>query len=301
MKSKNVFVVGCFRSGTTLLAAILDASKEISFIRTETRFVGGLLDPGLRNKMKKAGDLSEDNNVRELVDSIYTDTVTRYCYEWLRSNVKKEYFLERLLATDRSDYAIFKTILDIHLLMYGDGKSIIGEKTPSHIYHVPTLLRWFNDARIVHIIRDPRAVLVSQINRRRKNRAKKFVIFPFTYLNFILVFIEVIHTTIAWLYAASLHSKYKRIYPDNYYLLRYEDLIIKPESSIKQLCDFLDITFTDEMLNIKVMNSSFTDQFFGNEGFNSNAIDRWREYISPWMNIWIAFFTRKYLKKFSYL
>lgn len=300
MKPEYIFVVGCFRSGTTVLARILDTSKEISFIRAETKFVGGLLHRGLRHRMKKVGDLSQDHNVRKLVKIIYSDVGTRGCYKWLRTHVSQQYFLQRLLESDRSDRSIFNIMLDTHASMFCTGSSILGEKTPGHVYHVPTLLEWFPKAKVVHILRDPRAVLVSQLNRKRGDVVRKYTKFPLKYLNPLFVFLKVIHVTAAWVRAASLHFKYKKLYPHNYYLLRYEDLITKPESSIRQLCAFLAITFSHDMLKQQVINSSFTQKHTGEDGFQTEAINRWRAHIKPWMKKWIQLFTWKYIKKFGY-
>lgn len=302
MKSEYVFVVGCFRSGTTLLSKILDSSDEISFIRVETKFLGGLLRPGFRHFIRKFGDLSQDVNVRRLLQSIYSDAGNnkRGSYRWLRSHVSQDNFLRRLLQSDRSECSIFKIMLGLHAAIYCTDKPILGEKTPSHIFHVSTLLEWFQKAKVIHIIRDPRAVLVSQLNRKRGYVIKRYENSLMKYLNPLFVFLEVIHVTAVWLRGASLHFKYEELYPQNYYLVRYEDLIRKPENTVRQLCDYLGITFSQEMLKQNTIGSSFTDKYKGEDGFDVQAINRWKAHIKLWMRMWIQLFAWKYLKKFGY-
>lgn len=302
MKPEYVFVVGCFRSGTTLLAKVLDTSKEISFIRTETRFLGGLLRPGFRHFIRSFGDLSKDLNVRLLVQSIYSDAGNnkKGSYRWLRSYISQDDFLRRLLQSDRSERSIFKIMLDLHVEIHCTDKSILGEKTPSHVFHVSTLLEWFPRAKVIHIIRDPRAVLVSQLNRRRGCVVKRYENSPMKYLNPLFVFLEIIHVTAVWLRGASLHFKYEELYPQNYYLVRYEDLIRKPENTVRQLCDYLGITFSQEMLKQNTIGSSFTEKYAGEDGFNTQLINRWKAHIKPWMRMWVQLFALKYLKKFGY-
>ncbi|MCK5232109.1 MAG: sulfotransferase [Desulfobulbaceae bacterium] len=302
MKPEYVFVVGCFRSGTTLLAKILDSSDEISFLWAETRFLGGFLRSGFRHFIRSFGDLSKDVNVRRLVESIYSDAGNnkRGSYGWLRAHVNQEDFFRRLLQSDRSDESIFKIMLDLHAAMHCTDKPILGEKTPSHVFHVSTLLEWFPKAKVIHIIRDPRAVLVSQLNRKRGYVVKKYENPPMKYLNPLFVFLEVIHVTAVWLRGASLHFKYEKLYPQNYHLITYEDLIKKPANTISQLCDYLEITFSQEMLDQRVIGSSFTEKYAGEYGFNAQAINRWKAHIKPWMRIWIQLFAWNYLKKFGY-
>jgi len=302
MKPEYVFVVGCFRSGTTLLAKVLDTSKEISFIRAETRFLGGLLRPGFRHFIRSFSDLSKDLNARLLVQSIYSDAGNnkKGSYRWLRLYVSQDDFLRRLLQSDRSERSIFKIMLDLHAAIHCTDKSILGEKTPSHVFHVTSLLEWFPKAKVIHIIRDPRAVLVSQLNRKRGFVVKRYENSLMKYFNPLFVLLEVIHVTAVWLRGASLHFKYEELYPQNYYLVRYEDLIRKPDNTIRQLCDYLGITFRQEMLKQNTIGSSFTEKYEGEDGFDAQAINRWKSYIKPWMRIWIQLFTWNYLKKFGY-
>jgi hypothetical protein len=41
----------------------------------------------------------------------------------------------------------------------------------------------------------------------------------------------------------------ERAMPDRVFLLKYEELVSHPEDIAKRICRFLDIAYTDEMLN----------------------------------------------------
>ena len=96
-------------------------------------------------------------------------------FMWLRRNVERERFEARLLAGERSERGVFLAMLGL----YAEAKGVTrtGEKTPAHVREVGTLLEWFPDARVVHMVRDPRAIYVSELRRRqsedvRQNRAR---------------------------------------------------------------------------------------------------------------------------------
>jgi len=133
--------------------------------------------------------------------------------------------------------------------MYADywGKPIMGEKTPAHLRYVPTLVAWFPDGKIIHMLRDPRAIFVSELRRRKETP----VTAPFKQLNkcyFLFKLFIMLQTTVVWFESIQRYYKYKRIYPNNYYLLKFEDLVSDPEKHIRQVCEFLGVEFQDKML-----------------------------------------------------
>ena len=303
--AEAIFIVGVSRSGTTLMWNILNASDKIA-IAWENNFFGHIIgSEGARHRFRKFGDLSVDNNVRRLVDYIYSDqfkkssryrNVSRH-WRWIVEKVKKEDFLQRILNSDRSERALFVVMMQVFAAH--ENKPIIGEKTPVHFRYVPEILRWFPNGRIVHMIRDPRAIFVSELRRRRKtstslyNQLRRF---EFLYKLFILL-----QTTILWFESVYRCSKYKKIYPDNYYALRFEDLVRDPENYINQVCSFLGVDFQNKMLEQSVPRNPMLAGFLaGQEGFDAQAADRWRHHIDRWINSWFSLCFRKYLKELGY-
>ena len=163
------------RSGTTLTRRILDRHSRIG-IATENHYLGHLLAwEGARHYFRRLGDLRDDATVRRLVDLIYSPEFQRRSrlrelspyWRWLTERVPRADIEARLLASDRTERGIFEAFLRI----YADrrGKAIMGEKTPAHLAYVETLLEWFPDARVVHCMRDPRAIHVSELRRRAED------------------------------------------------------------------------------------------------------------------------------------
>lgn len=292
----HVFVVGSGRSGTTLMVRILNRSEDLA-ICGETRYLTkGPLRPGFRCTFSKVGDTSTEAGARKVVDYIYHGIEERSFWDWIRRNVDQEHFLNRFLETDRTDRALF----DLVMVYYAGSKPVRGEKTPAHIYCVPTLLEWFPRAKVVHMLRDPRAVFVS---KRRKIAEKKWDAFHYRLsrttgptLNLYLGFA----ITNSWLACVRRHHEYQTAYPQNYYLLRFEDLTVEPKRSLIGLFDFLDIEFSEALLQQKVVNSSFGSPDSWSEGFDASANDRWRNHISPAANRWFIARCKKYLLEFGY-
>jgi hypothetical protein len=299
VKPRYIFIVGLPKTGTKLIRNILENSRYMQCkISPETFFLGHFLSPGMRHEIRKMGDMSDDANIHELVDYMYSGQFTGTYWEQLKSGhlgVDREALLQELLNSGRSDKDIYEVILRIHAR--GSDTIILGDKTPGHLYHVPTLLEWFPEAKIIHTFRDPRAIMASEWQKRvQKKPATFYAVKPTNPLYSLMI---VLHVTITWLYAVKLHHKYQKRYPQNYYLSKFEDLVSEPEKYVRELCRFLGVEFDSEMLNPPRVGSSYSRE--GGIGFDQQALTRWQYYLKPWMKTWLLFWGKKYLREFDYI
>jgi hypothetical protein len=230
---------------------------------------------------RRVGDLRSDDAVGRLVERIYSNEFqdgswlrdTSQFWRWLTRHVPPEELKQRLLAGERSRRGVFTAVLRV----YADrrNKPIMGEKTPAHYRHVDTLLEWFPTARVVHMVRDPRAVFLSEV-RRRTARPESV---PYRWLVRVPVLMELFvlfAVTRTWAEAVHRHRRFARRYPDRYRLVRFEDLVREPDAEIQELCEFLGVAFEPRMLRQKVVSRG---QRLGEAGFDAGAADRWRTSI----------------------
>jgi hypothetical protein len=303
MSDKFIFIVGLSRSGTTLMRKIINSSDEIG-ICDENHFLGHLIpSQGARHAFRKIGNLSNDENVHRLVNYIYSgeyerDTKYRlisFQWRWMIKRVDREIFLQKLLASDRSERAIFIAMMEVFIEKRG--RSIMGEKTPAHLRYVDTLIEWFPTAKVIHMLRDPRAIYVSEYRRRKElpitppfKQLKRFDLLFKTFL--------VLQVSVIWLEGLFWSARFKKRYPNNYYLQCFEDIVNDPENSLQKLCDFLEIDFDPAMLEQVVVSRGFS---VGEKGFDAKAATRWKKHIDPWIEKWFNLIFGKYLKKFGYI
>jgi len=90
------------------------------------------------------------------------------------------------------------------------------------------LLNLFPEAKFIHIIRDPRDNLYSHI----KTFKSKNTLF----------------TAMHWMKYNQGVEKQKKRMPEKYFTLFYEDLVTKPEQKLKEVCNFLQVEYSDSML-----------------------------------------------------
>ncbi len=259
----------------------------------DTRRLGLIQREGYRHKFARVGNLATDQGVRGVVAYIYGIRQNNF-WSKIARQLDREEFTRRLLATDRTERAL----LDLAMSIYAGSKPIRGEKTPAHIYAVPTLLEWFPQARIIHTFRDPRAVYISNKRKYEKRELSQLsVLARRTKLMF--EFYSSLDVMLDWFRVIRLHHEYERRYAGRYYLSKYEDLILDPRGTLHRLCDFLGIDFVEEMMQQTMPNSSFAPR---NQvsGFDTSAIDRWRQYLHPVINEWFVIWCNRRLSEFGY-
>lgn len=212
VEKKLFFIIGCRRSGTTLLKTILSSHSDI-YIPPETFFYTSIV--------------RKYNLVSRYVNPDKLDYVLGKW--WIRElGISKDNIQQKMddSGRDSSDWNnIFLSMLGV--LAEAKDAKLIGEKTPSHIDVADKLLGQFPSCRIIHIVRDPRAVLASCRSVDIGTNQAAGVIRE-------------------WMGALRMHNKIRD--SERYYWLRYEDLVSCLDKKLSEICMFLGVDFDESML-----------------------------------------------------
>ncbi|WP_219471739.1 sulfotransferase family protein [Nonomuraea rhizosphaerae] len=217
MSDRPIFVVGCPRSGTTMLQLMLHSHPRIA-VPPETRF----LVPAYYRR-RAFGDLRVEQRRRALAEWITSDRSTKF----RELKIGKADFIREAAEGPGS----LGSVIGTAFRMYADrfDKARWGDKRPSYVKQVDILLRLFPDAQIVHLIRDGRDCVAS---------LKEMPWYT----------LDSFHAVATWAEAIDAGVKLRRSMPgDSYYELRYEDLTDDPATELKKLCHFLDEEFVPAM------------------------------------------------------
>jgi Sulfotransferase family len=214
---RPIFILGCPRSGTTLLQLMLHAHPRIA-IPPETRFV--LTSYEARNTF---GDLRREPNRMVLANSIVRERQTLFYDLGLDAD---EVFAEIIAGPPTLGSAI-GIVFRAYARRFG--KPRWGDKRPGYYQYIPALLRMFPDAQIVHLIRDGRDCVASLLTM------------PW--------FKQDIYAAIcSWIEAIDSGRRAARQLPaDTYFELSYEDLVADSPGQLAKLCEFLSEQFDPAM------------------------------------------------------
>ena len=227
---RPVFVVGAGRSGTTPLQLALNMHPRLGvYGETQAFFVH-----------RRFGAGTGESRLAPLLKH-WGPMVASCCpYEGLLDGSE----IHSKLA-NASNYA---EILDVILgaIAKREGKQRWGEKSPAHVFRLPEIRSCFPNAQIVHIIRDPRAVVSSAI--------KAFGGGEFSDWN-------IYRAARYWVRCARIHAQQQsENRSDLYTLVRYEDFVHQPEKTLRSMSSFLGIKFVPEMLEAHRVASKYVQK-----------------------------------------
>jgi len=230
MTNPYLFVVGCHRSGTTLLLRMLNAHREITMIPE----IGWI-----PSRYEKRECLTAEG----MVTPAFIDMLKNHVWGFGRFTPLPVSIgeLEELVSSSRPvPYAEFVTLL---FDRYGlaRGRKIVGNKTPEHVFSLRTLHKLWPSAKFVHIIRDGRDVCLSLINWKRK--AEKFSQRLPTWS------VDAVTTAaLYWEEFVTAGREGGRSLPASiYHEVRYESLVTNPAEQCKSLCEFLGVKYDEAM------------------------------------------------------
>ncbi len=207
-----VFVLGCGRSGTTLLYHMLLSSGNFAVYRTESNVIN-LLEP-------RFGDLSVARNKRRLLDA------------WYKSSPLHVVGTGKGPAGRKSDGGVqeWRRLSPHH--HGGDGRKQGVERwadtTPEHLLHLHRIKETIPDALIIHIIRDGRDVALSTDKQGYIRRL------PWDKTPSVMV------AGLYWEWMVNKGRKDGRDLGEDYTEVRFEELVRRPRETLASLGSFID-------------------------------------------------------------
>lgn len=217
---KPVFIVGCQRSGTTLLRLMLNKHSMLA-IPEESHFIISIIN--------EFQDVSHGYVLSQL------DRVTLFrviinvprfvTWNLTENDVKDTIFLSKNKTIPDVINALFKLKTSC-----GDD-CIWGDKTPEYTMYLNKIHNIFPSAKYIHIIRDGRDVVDSF-------KARKWYGWS-TY-----------QRTRHWAqYTSSAESFGQSICHNSFICIRYEDLVLDTVKTLEKICSFIGVLYEKDMLS----------------------------------------------------
>jgi hypothetical protein len=262
MLNSHILITGMYRSGTTLMHHLLDGHESLRVFPVENcifrdTLVYKQLPFSKQRSIIPLLNLIEGGKILEAVDYIMTHDKlslplkkkvvlrgstgnqvigTAYDSELFRREIEIEL---RQLSTE-SRNTLIASLSDAYLSAYytasgqlqGNDKVIYVNKCPEAGLLIDYYIEQIPGVKVIHIIRDPRAVIASF-----KATLPKMLFHPFFR---ILPQIKLLK------YSLTCANRYKN--EPNVMVVRYEDLVTQPESIMRKVAEFIDVPFEKNLV-----------------------------------------------------
>jgi len=229
LTDRPVFVLGYYKSGTTLLLNLLDGHPDVFALPGESRHF-----PRFAEEL--ASLPSEEERLRRLHAAWIRRLITPYGIPpfwalgepWQAAEDPYRLFTAHLLrfAGARDGEDLLGAVAQAMAAATGASPRLWAEKTPTHEFHLKRILAEYPEARFVHIVRDPRSTLNSIL----RFGGDQQIADPLT-------------AAAELGRSFALAREWQRKLPSRYLVLRYEDLVEEPADSMRRVAEMLEIPY----------------------------------------------------------
>jgi len=239
----QLLVIGCSRSGTTLLCQTLGQHPHI-FISPETKYFQWVWSQ--RHLLKL---LPRTRRIQIIKESL------------LRAEYPRE---NPILA---HALGVFDDFRDDHLKSFAkfltalSDKPIIGEKTPWHTPLAKHVAQ--GHTRFLAITREAPAVVASSLQRKILRRTS-----------------TIEQCAARWLFMnRRILDLKKHFSPERFQMVKFENLILHPAETLDAVCQWLNVDFEEQLLSPEFQDSSY-DGVRNQTGFEPSVLSHWKSALS---------------------
>jgi len=228
------FIVGCPRSGTTLMAVLMDRHPGIT-VPPETHF------------------LIFEQRLSRVAGQGHGAMLEAYWREWRVADLEldREDVGRRFASRPCSARSLFESVMEAWASKAR--KPRWGEKTPIHLAKLGLAFEWFPNAKAIVVLRDGRDVVESM---RRMSWGRN----PWDH-------------AAEWRRAVRAGEAALRRWPHRVILTRYEDLLSEPEVQLRRLMQFLGEDFDPRQLDAAAPSAVVKDRERAWKGRADQALD----------------------------
>lgn len=251
---KHIFITGCPRSGTTMLASMLGTCESCCATPESDFFLDFIY-----NRLKNPTNSVSRNELLRFLEK-------NYRFKQWQVDIDELNELPEFITLSNFNLVI-ETIVKLYTgtrFKKVQGEFIRIDHTPSTIKNFDIQNNLFPNSKFVFIIRDPRAVFAS---------VKSLDWGANTALKLSDVWIE---------YVATLHAL-NEIYPERVYVIKYEEIVLDPTLHLKKLCSFLELKYHDAIINgggfILPKYTTSQHKLVGSNPVK-DRIDKWKDLLS---------------------
>lgn len=251
-----IFVLGCPRSGTTLLYYMILSSGGFAVFQEESH-VFNLIVP-------KFGNLASLTNRKRLMKAWLKSTYFEH------SGLKSELIQKKILEECHSAGDFLRITMEE--MARAQNVDRWADTTPEHLLYIREIKKAFPNAIIIHSIRDGRDVALS-LNKRPWVR-------PLAWDKQDSLMVQGLY----WEWMVRTGRRDGRRFADDYMEVHFEDVVKHPHETLASIGRFIEHDLDYDKIrkaglgSVSVPNTAFRSEV---ESKNFNPVGRWRDSLAP--------------------
>ena len=287
---RAAFIAGPAKSGTTLLVALLDSHPELLVFPQETAYF-----PTVRTKYGPRGRRAQfDYLTRQSLANVLFGGPPQSEEPEYQDFPKKEF----LATFEKAAFDPRNAEKDLLVLMIEAYAAIRGislervkrwvEKTPANRNYIPAIFERFPQAKLLVTLRDPRALLATQIALEQTRKTRRFSVY---------------YVIAHWRTAARLARRVRNGQISGV-LVQYEQLVREPSASMQKVCEYLEVAFDPATV---LTPTKAGQPWAGNSAarvdfseISTEPVTRWERELSQDEIGWIEWHCRDLMPEFGY-
>lgn len=251
---KMFFITGRGRSGTWLLQSILDTHPDIC-VSPEALFIIHLY-----GKYGRVKNWTEERKTIFINDLLSEEKLV----EWWQTSPDKLSDLLAKYPLETHFSALCKAVYYEYACRNDKVNALLlGDKNPEYSLYIPQLSKLYSEAKFIHLVRDPRANVLS-----------------YQKVDFDM------NSTAGLAYRWKLYNRdivrLQERMPDKVLIIHYEKLLTETQTTLEQMCAFLEVDFLPELLEFyKFSKNVFPWNHKITEPIDPRKADAWKTEIQP--------------------
>jgi hypothetical protein len=292
---RGLFIAGAAKSGTTLLISLLDNHPQLVVLPEETGYFehrGDYLQltsyrAKLQRLLQSLAAIEARKVCEESMAGVSADARNYEGFDWARFVALAEEFIRQ---PGMNDSLLLSEVIRAYGVVAGaDCQNCVRwvEKTPRTESFQADLDELYPEAKLIQIVRDPRAVFASFKNRIMKRYGCHTKAHRLTRL---------------WNRSAREIPRLRQN-PGRYLVVRYEDLVRNSREILKKVCEWGGFEFSENLLEPTRAgrgwqgNSAFQQDF---KGISAASADKWKDCLTEQEIWWIELHCRRGMELAGY-